>query len=187
MSATLAAAGRHRGALGPQPLEEQPDPVGARLGCGSSSSPSCCSSAACSCSTASTAASGRGFPLRGRTLDSSVGLLNTLILLTSSLSMALGVGPWRAAAGPAVWLLGATILGGLAFLPTSTSSVHKIEHGLYPGSAELARHTPARTSSTALLRHDRPAWRARADRPRRPDGRALPGRAPARRTFRVEG
>jgi cytochrome c oxidase subunit 3 len=77
-------------------------------------------------------------------LDSTIGALNTLILLTSSLTMALAVtalarGRRRAASV----LLALTIAAGLVFLVDKYFEwAHKFEHALVPGSATLMRHTP---------------------------------------------
>ncbi len=77
-------------------------------------------------------------------LDSLMGAANTLVLLTSSLTMALAVGAvargrTRLAAG----LLGTTIAAGALFLVVKYFEwSEKFHHGLYPNSEELLRHTP---------------------------------------------
>jgi cytochrome c oxidase subunit 3 len=77
-------------------------------------------------------------------LDSLVGTLNTIILLTSSLTMALSVtalahGRRRHAAS----LLAITIGAGLLFLVNKYFEwAHKFGESLVPGSTALARHTP---------------------------------------------
>jgi len=84
------------------------------------------------------------FHFASKNLDLSFGAVNTVILLTSSLTMALSIAAFqrlrrRLAAG----LVALTILGGLAFLVIKYFEWSaKIHHGLYPGSTELATRTP---------------------------------------------
>jgi cytochrome c oxidase subunit 3 len=83
------------------------------------------------------------FHFGATTLDPVVGTLNTLILLTSSLTMALSVaalerGRWRLSCHA----LGATLLLGLVFLVNKAFEWSaKISHGLYPRSDQLLEHT----------------------------------------------
>jgi cytochrome c oxidase subunit III len=84
------------------------------------------------------------FAFAAGNLDSFMGTLNTVILLTSSLSMALAVGATargkRLLAGS---LLSLTIVAGIAFLVNKYFEWSaKFHHGLYPNSEELLRHTP---------------------------------------------
>ena len=84
------------------------------------------------------------FHFASKNLDLSMGAVNTVILLTSSLTMALSIAAFqrlqrRLAAG----LLGLTILCGWMFLVIKYFEwTAKIHHGLYPGSPELATRTP---------------------------------------------
>lgn len=84
------------------------------------------------------------FHAGGKELDVSLGVLNTAVLLTSSLTMALAVariqrGEGRAAAA----FTGATILLGLCFLAVKALEwSHKIGHGLYPGGPALLSLPP---------------------------------------------
>jgi cytochrome c oxidase subunit 3 len=75
-------------------------------------------------------------------LDQFVGAMNTIILLTSSLTMALAVASLqRHKPKLATLLLVLTFLLGAAFLVNKYFEWgHKIAHGIYPGSAELALH-----------------------------------------------
>ena len=77
------------------------------------------------------------------TLHTLVGGVNTLILLTSSLTMVLSIAKLvRGERRGAVVLLGATIVLGLSFLVVKIFEwKDKIGHGLFPGSEELMEHT----------------------------------------------
>jgi cytochrome c oxidase subunit 3 len=84
------------------------------------------------------------FHFGASTLNTVMGAFNTLILLSSSLTMALAIGclernmrQWSAR------LLVLTMaLGGLFLVNKYFEWSAKFHHGLYPGSAELAEHTP---------------------------------------------
>ncbi|MBD3334638.1 MAG: cytochrome c oxidase subunit 3 family protein [Candidatus Eisenbacteria bacterium] len=84
------------------------------------------------------------FHYAATTLDPLVGGVNTLILLTSSLTMVLAVATLeRGKRRPATSFLSSTILFGLAFLVIKGFEWSgKIHHGLFPGSEKLAGHTP---------------------------------------------
>ena len=75
-------------------------------------------------------------------LDQFVGAMNTLILLTSSLTMVLSVGSLqRQKSNLAILFLVITFLLGAAFLVNKYFEWgSKISHGIYPGSAELLLH-----------------------------------------------
>ena len=75
-------------------------------------------------------------------LDQFVGAANTVILLTSSLTMVLSVGALqRNSRKLAILFLVVTLLLGAAFLVNKYFEWGaKIHHGIYPGSAELAQH-----------------------------------------------
>ena len=87
---------------------------------------------------------GDDFHFAATTLSLRTGAFNTLVLLTSSLTMVLAVGAAerrqvRAARG----LLTATIGLGLVFLAVKAGEWSaKFHHGLYPNSNELVSHTP---------------------------------------------
>ena len=77
-------------------------------------------------------------------LSTAKGLLNTVVLLTSSLLMVLAVatlerGQRRLAAG---FLVGTIICGFIFMVVKYFEWTEKIHHGLYPKSAELVQHTP---------------------------------------------
>jgi len=76
------------------------------------------------------------------TLHTLVGGVNTLILLTSSLTMVLSIAKLvRGERRGAVVMLGATIVLGLSFLVIKIFEWRdKIGHGLFPGSEELMEH-----------------------------------------------
>jgi len=83
------------------------------------------------------------FHFAAKHLDLGIAAANTLILLTSSLTMVLAVGclerKWRKSS---VGFLVITILFGGAFLANKFIEwSHKIHHGLYPGSEELVGRT----------------------------------------------
>ncbi len=75
-------------------------------------------------------------------LDQFVGALNTIILLTSSLTMVLSVASLqRHYRKLAIFFLVLTFLLGAAFLVNKYFEWgHKIAHGIYPGSSELMLH-----------------------------------------------
>jgi cytochrome c oxidase subunit III len=85
-----------------------------------------------------------GFHEASRELDRVIGTANTIVLITSSLFVALAVHGLRLdKRRPAVVaLLGAAALG-LVFLVVKAFEWHaKFEHGLFPGSAVLAQKDP---------------------------------------------
>ncbi len=75
-------------------------------------------------------------------LDQFVGAMNTIILLTSSLTMVLSVGSLqRHNRKLAIFFLVLTFLLGAAFLVNKYFEWgYKITHGIYPGSSELMLH-----------------------------------------------
>ncbi len=77
------------------------------------------------------------------TLHTMVGAINTIILLTSSLTMVLSIAQLvRGDRRGAAVMLGATIALGLSFLVVKIFEWgDKIGHGLFPGSEELMEHT----------------------------------------------
>ncbi|MGA2082938.1 MAG: cytochrome c oxidase subunit 3 family protein [Holophaga sp.] len=80
----------------------------------------------------------------GSELNAVIGVANTFILLTSSLTMALGiVSLQRGNRGRSLLCVAATIVLGLAFLVDKAFEwTHEIGHGLYPRSPVLATHPP---------------------------------------------
>ena len=80
----------------------------------------------------------------GMQLNATIGVANTFILLTSSLTLALGiVATQRGEELRARLLVGATILLGLIFLINKSFEwAAKIHHGIYPNSAHLATLPP---------------------------------------------
>lgn len=76
-------------------------------------------------------------------LDTTLGVVNTLILLTSSLTMVLSIGMLeRRQRKASLFFLYATILCGLVFLVNKYFEWSaKFHHGLYPGSIELTGRT----------------------------------------------
>lgn len=82
-----------------------------------------------------------GFHVAAEEESTAMGAANTLVLLTSSLFMALAVAALRQGRRRAsVLAQGATIALGLAFLAVKGAEwSEKIGRGLYPGSAELLR------------------------------------------------
>jgi cytochrome c oxidase subunit 3 len=74
-------------------------------------------------------------------LSRTIGTANTVILLTSSLTMVLSIAAIRRAdKRRATWLLSATILMAVVFLVNKGFEWgHKFEHHLYPGSPELLK------------------------------------------------
>lgn len=75
----------------------------------------------------------------GQELNVTLGVLNTLVLLTSSLTVALSiVAIRRADKGKAIVFLSGTVALGLTFLVIKGFEwAAKFHHGLYPGSAHL--------------------------------------------------
>jgi cytochrome c oxidase subunit 3 len=75
-------------------------------------------------------------------LDTLIGTLNTVILLTSSLSMALSISALQKGNKKlSFYLIGATILMGFAFLVNKYFEWSaKFAHGIYPSSPELLKH-----------------------------------------------
>ncbi len=84
------------------------------------------------------------FHLAARELDTFVGTVNTLILLTSSLTVALSIAAIRQGKRRlAVALVGMTILLAAAFLVNKYFEWgHKFTLGLYPGGQELLKRNP---------------------------------------------
>jgi cytochrome c oxidase subunit 3 len=85
-------------------------------------------------------------------LDTSIGTLNTLILLTSSLTMALSIGYLeRGRRRLSSILIAVTIFLGLFFLVNKVFEWSaKFSHHLYPNSEELLLHTPGENVFYAL-------------------------------------
>ena len=79
------------------------------------------------------------FHAAGREMDVTIGAVNTIILLTSSLTMALSISAIKNGAKTRSLLLqGATIFLGLVFLANKyVEWSDHIRHGFYPGSPEL--------------------------------------------------
>lgn len=84
------------------------------------------------------------FHYAATTLNVLIGSANTLILLTSSLTMALSIAALeRKARRLSVVFLAVTIGFGLLFLVNKFFEWSvKFQHGLYPGAEELAQHPP---------------------------------------------
>jgi cytochrome c oxidase subunit 3 len=78
-----------------------------------------------------------------RALDAGVGVFNTVLLLTSSLTMALAITAMQKnKKGLTLILLGATVLAGAVFLVNKYFEWGaKISHGSYPGGEALAGNT----------------------------------------------
>jgi len=76
-------------------------------------------------------------------LDVVIGTINTLVLLTSSLTVALSIEALkRNSRKLALWMLGATIFFALVFLVNKYFEWSaKIHHGIYPGSQELMQRS----------------------------------------------
>jgi len=85
-------------------------------------------------------------------LDTAVGTINTLILLTSSLTMALAIGVLeRGNRRLSSILIALTILLGIVFLVNKFFEWSaKFDHHLYPNSEELLLHTPGENVFYAL-------------------------------------
>ena len=81
----------------------------------------------------------QGFVAGGQELDVRFGAANTLVLLTSSLFVALSITALRRGSKRlCVGLLTGTILSALIFLINKYFEwSHKIDHGIYPGSEHL--------------------------------------------------
>jgi cytochrome c oxidase subunit III len=79
------------------------------------------------------------FHLAAAELNTFVGTVNTLILLTSSLTVAMSITAMQEGRkGFALALIGMTIMMGLAFLVNKYFEWgHKFEMGMYPGAPEL--------------------------------------------------
>jgi cytochrome c oxidase subunit 3 len=84
------------------------------------------------------------FQLAAKELDTMVGTVNTLILLTSSLTVALAIVALREnRKGFSMALVGVTILLAVAFLVNKYFEwTHKFEIGIYPGSPTLVNQPP---------------------------------------------
>jgi cytochrome c oxidase subunit 3 len=87
---------------------------------------------------------GADFTYAADTLNTSIGTLNTAILLTSSLTMVLAVAALEQGKRKlSMVLLTITFLAGAAFMVIKYFEwSHKLEIGLFPGSEELILHTP---------------------------------------------
>jgi cytochrome c oxidase subunit III len=77
-------------------------------------------------------------------LNMKLGVANTVVLLTSSLTMVLSIQALRLRRkGQSMLFLAATLVLGLGFLVNKTFEwMAKIHHGLYPGSAQLMQRPP---------------------------------------------
>lgn len=77
-------------------------------------------------------------------LNVTLGVVNTLVLLTSSLTMVLSIAAIRRQSKRAAMLfVGATIVLGLVFLVNKFFEWSaKIHHGIYPGSEQLMQRPP---------------------------------------------
>lgn len=84
-----------------------------------------------------------GFSLASKELDTLVGTINTIILLTSSLTMATSITALRKGSKPlSMILLSATIALALLFMVNKYFEWGaKIDHGIYPGGTELLNRT----------------------------------------------
>ncbi|GIV82880.1 MAG: cytochrome oxidase subunit III [Anaerolineae bacterium] len=84
------------------------------------------------------------FHVAAKDLDLVLGTINTVILLTSSLTMALSITAMQKGNRKlAVWLVVLTVLCGLAFLIIKYFEwTAKISHGIYPASPELMKLPP---------------------------------------------
>jgi cytochrome c oxidase subunit 3 len=83
------------------------------------------------------------FHYAAKHLSAGVGAVNTLILLTSSLTMVLAIGMLqRRKRKASIWFLIATIAMGLLFLVNKYFEwSHKVHAGLFPASEKLVDHT----------------------------------------------
>ena len=95
---------------------------------------------------------GADFRFCANHLDLSLATLNTLILLTSSLTMVLGVGMLeRRNRKAALFFIIVTIVCGLVFLVNKYFEwSYKFHHDLYPNSATLLERTPGENIFYAL-------------------------------------
>ncbi|MGQ9809351.1 MAG: cytochrome c oxidase subunit 3 family protein [Armatimonadota bacterium] len=84
------------------------------------------------------------FHVAAKDLDLVLGTINTVILLTSSLTMALSITAMQKGNRKlAVWLVVLTVLCGLVFLIIKYFEwTAKISHGIYPASPELMKLPP---------------------------------------------
>lgn len=84
-----------------------------------------------------------GFHEAANELDTLVGAVNTIILLTSSLSMALAIAAvHRGNRGLSLWMLAITVIfGGWFMVNKYFEWGAKISHGIYPGSEYLLAHS----------------------------------------------
>lgn len=84
------------------------------------------------------------FHFAAKNLDLSVAAVNTVLLLTSSLTMVLGVGllERRQRRAAALFIVLTILMGAVFLVNKGFEWSHKIHHGLYPGSAELLDRTP---------------------------------------------
>jgi cytochrome c oxidase subunit 3 len=84
------------------------------------------------------------FRLAAKELDTMVGFVNTIILLTSSLTVAMSIAAIRRGRKHlSMLLVGMTLIFGLAFLVNKYFEWgHKFSLGLYPGSPELLNKPP---------------------------------------------
>ena len=152
-----------------------------RSGCGCSSSPRCCSSAACSRAYAIYRAwYPEAFAAASHELDVTLGTINTVVLITSSLTMALAV--HAAQLGERrlllMFLVVTMVLGAVFLGIKSVEYYHKFVEHHVPGPDVPVREgaRPARADLLlALLRDDRPARAAHDHRPRHHAGDVLVG------------
>lgn len=75
----------------------------------------------------------------GAELDATIGVINTLVLLTSSLSMALSITALQKGQQKlSAWLIGLTVfLGGVFLVNKYFEWMAKFHHGIYPNGPEL--------------------------------------------------
>jgi cytochrome c oxidase subunit III len=80
------------------------------------------------------------FHLAAQELNTTIGMINTIILLTSSMTMAMSITAiQKSNKALAMALVAATIILAFAFLVNKYFEwAAKFEHGIYPGSTELA-------------------------------------------------
>jgi cytochrome c oxidase subunit 3 len=92
------------------------------------------------------------FHLAARELDTFVGTVNTLILLTSSLTIALSIAALqRGRRHLSMMFVGMTVILALSFLANKYFEwAHKFEVGLYPGSPDLVNKPPGEILYFAL-------------------------------------
>jgi cytochrome c oxidase subunit 3 len=83
----------------------------------------------------------------GKTLDLLLGATNTVLLLISSFAVAASITALRTRARrSAIWLVATTVALGLIFLVNKYFEWgHKVETGIYPGSAKLQAYPPGQT------------------------------------------